>query len=228
MDHSPPGNRPVFLSASLPDELKGTRRAKALEELVAILVHGIFSSMGRIVCGGHPTVTPLIHRYAREICPSEARTQLFQLERFRGRTPPEVDDHRVFELTWVPTLGPEEHWVEKELSVMRRLMAERSGIAVFAGGRTLNNVGKREGIEEEYEAFTDAHPCSPAYLVGLLGGSALKLIREHERQHKRESNTLSDSELFFVHNSNDVDLVGGLILADLRRHLKPVPANPGE
>lgn len=54
------GGLPVFLSAALPDSLRGTPRALWLQNFVAAFVRGLLAAGGRLIFGGHPSVTPLV------------------------------------------------------------------------------------------------------------------------------------------------------------------------
>ena len=49
---------PVMLSASVPDELAGKPRAQDLVTAAMLLTHQILSANGRVVFGGHPSITP--------------------------------------------------------------------------------------------------------------------------------------------------------------------------
>src|SRR5206468_1718175 len=107
---------PVLLSASLPEELQGTHRALDLQQLLVALLRGLLTGGGRLVFGGHPSVTPLIQRIASEAGLSVPSIELYQLTRFRDEAPEEI---------YGPTFAL--HWVDAaELSTMRDEMAERS------------------------------------------------------------------------------------------------------
>lgn len=197
---------PVLLSASLPEELRGTHRALDLQQLLVALLRGLLTGGGRLVFGGHPSVTPLIHRIASEAGLNVPSIELYQLTRFRDEAPEEI---------YAPTFSL--HWVDAELSTMQEEMAKRSAAALFIGGKTSGNVGPRPGIREEYERFLSLHPEGPAYLLGLLDGEALRMIGELEEAGCREPNGLSPAELKLLHQTTDVDVAVSLVLADLRR-----------
>jgi hypothetical protein len=197
----------VLLSASLPEELRETHRALDLQQLLVALVRGLLSGGGRLVFGGHPSVTPLIHRVASQAGFAAPSIELYQLARFRETAPEEI---------YAPTFSL--HWVDAEdLSKMRDEMAVRSEAAVFVGGKTSAFSGPRPGIRDEYDRFLSVHPDGPAYLLGLLDGEALRLIGEQEDARRREPNGLSASELRLLHHTADVNLAVSLVLADLRR-----------
>jgi len=167
----------VFLSASLPDP-KDQAAAEKLEGFLYALARGILTSGGGVVFGGHPSVTPLLARFAKEARLPPGRIHLFQLERFRGGEPPEVQllvdlGQRV---DWVPPRfgldNTSEASFQADLEEMRRLMVNAAAdAAVFVGGKTADNVGGYPGIRMEHELFTRANPAAPTYVGGgLLGG----------------------------------------------------------
>lgn len=198
---------PVCLSASLPEELRGTPRALDLQQLLVALLRGLLAGGGRLVFGGHPSVTPLIHRVASEAGFPTPSVELYQLTRFRAEAPQEI---------YAPTFLL--HWIDsQDLAPMREEMARISAAALFVGGKTHGYIGPRPGIRDEYERFLAHHPEGPAYLLGLLEGEARCLIREMERAGQREPNRLSPAELEILHHTPDVDLAVSLVLADLRR-----------
>src|SRR5262245_58535898 len=162
----------VFLSGSIPDQPNEPERQvaeKILMEFLCELTRGVITSGGNILFGGHPTVTPVLHRLSGKVNPEGGKLHLFQLERFRDQAPPEVNDTHVFpQVRWIPRKGAEEHHVAEELQEMRREMASRADAAVFAGGRTARAVGGVPGIRMEHDYFLAAHPQGPAYLTGLL------------------------------------------------------------
>ena len=118
-------------------------------------------------------------------------------------------------MTWFPELAG---GVRAELEDMRRAMAERSQAAVFSGGRTKSFLGTKPGIQQEYEIFRDVHANKPGsvYLVGILGGATLDLIKKIEADAP-EPNSLGPNALIAVRQSDNPDLVCGLIIADLMK-----------
>jgi hypothetical protein len=213
-EHSGFEGIPVLLSAALPEELRGTHRALDLQQLLVALLRGLLTGGGRLVFGGHPSVTPLIHRIASEAGFSVPSIELYQLTRFREEAPEEI---------YAPTFSL--HWVDAaELSTMRDEMAERSAAALFVGGKTSGYTGPRPGIRDEYERFLAFHPQGPVYLLGLLDGEALRMIHEMEEAGQREPNGLSPAELRLLHQTTDVDVAVSLVLTDLRRVFGVSPA----
>ncbi len=76
---------PVFLSASLPEALRRTPRALDLQFFLVAFVRGLLAAGGRLIFGGHPSVTPLVQRVASDF--GDHKVDLFQLSRFRETAP---------------------------------------------------------------------------------------------------------------------------------------------
>ncbi len=205
---------PVFLSASLPDELAGSPGARELYNAIGLLTHEVVAAGGRIVFGGHPSITPLVREAVKQLGKRDV-VDLYQLRRFEESAPEEIHDDGVFsEIHWIETDGDD---IDAELARMRDRMAEAARAAVFAGGKTTDHYGKTPGIRDEYQRFVARHPEGPVYLVGLLGGETLKLIEEMEAGEAAARNGLSDKERRVIHHSTSVDLVTSLIVGDLAR-----------
>jgi len=88
-------NVSVFLSASLPEDLVNTPRAQDLFDLLVTLGGDILSAGGTLLFGGHPSVTPLIHRLAKDSGEGDWSVRLFQADQFRGIAPKQVFDASV-------------------------------------------------------------------------------------------------------------------------------------
>jgi len=78
---------PVLLSASAPDELAGTSETLRVCDYVVAIVEALFDRGLHLVFGGHPTITPLVHRAARTRGADKPPIDLFQPERFRAHHP---------------------------------------------------------------------------------------------------------------------------------------------
>ncbi len=206
---------PVLLSASVPDEIARTPEAQRVYELVAALVRALFDQGARLVFGGHPTITPLVHRLARERGTPPAM-DLFQLERFRADAVPETFDASVF---------PHVHWfgdpkadTAQDLASLRDPMVHLAQAAIFVGGKTLGYRGAKPGIRDEYERFRAQHPDAPVYLVGAAGGETARLIADAAQDPSGtdwERNGLHGEARHVLHASQDPSLVAALIARDL-------------
>src|SRR6185369_17648682 len=121
---------PVMLSASLPQNLVGTSRAQELLDIIVAMVGGVLSANGTLVFGGHPSVTPLVHRVPRSFSFKDPKVKLFQLRRFQKDVPNEVYDDGVFgKVVWV---GSEYDFTsDQDLADMREEMAKVARAAIF-------------------------------------------------------------------------------------------------
>jgi len=206
---------PVLLSASVPDEIARTPEAQRVYELVAALVRALFDQGARLVFGGHPTITPLVHRLARERSAPPA-IELFQLERFRPQAPPEASDAAVFgQVHWV---GDPAADLTADLASLRDPMVQLAAAAIFVGGKTTGFGGAKPGIRDEYERFRAQHPNAPVYLIGAAGGETARLIEDAAQDPSGadwEQNGLHGEALHVLHASQDPSLVAALIARDL-------------
>lgn len=213
----------VFLSASIPDELNNTFRGQELFPVVAMLTEEILRLGGRLVFGGHPTITPLVWRSARDLLRSLSinpqtmsdRIELHQLRRFDAVKPREAADQQVF-----PTI----HWygrpdksgdINEELREMREAMTQIANAAIFIGGKLQAAHGSLPGIRDEFNRFTRNHPEAPFYLTGLLEGESARLIKEVEAGSIHEVNGLNDIERQYLHHETLVEFIVSLIIKDL-------------
>lgn len=214
---------PVFLSASLPAELAGTSRAQSLFDFLAIFVSGLFASNGNIIFGGHPSITPIIYRLAVNYGTLAPKISLFQLARFRYDAPSEVMDKNIFqEVNWIGSEKDDNESLQKSLDEMRMRMVSQAQAGVFLGGNTTGYYGNKPGIIAEYEHFLNQHSNGPAYLIGLLGGGTLNLIKANEDSGMMEPNSLNTNELRAIHHNNNIDLISSVVLTDLVRNLKQI------
>jgi hypothetical protein len=208
----------VFLSASVPDELAGAAGAQRVYDLLASVVRALFAVGAELVFGGHPTITPLVHRLAREHAGAPPRIALYQLERFRTDAPPETHDEAVFgPVHWVGNPAAE---MADDLAALRVPMVERARAAVFIAGKTAGFRGARPGIREEYERFRARHPAAPVYLMGGAGGETARIIADAEADGADwELNGLDPPARELLHRADDPALVAALIGRDLPGHM---------
>jgi hypothetical protein len=181
----------VMVSASMPDEFKGSMQAQDSLSALILLAGKIITAGGRIVFGGHPTITPVI-RQAANLAESDAGyVQLYQLERFRDKAPEDIRDKRVFgDIHWFGTPDGSGD-IDLELGEMRDAMCEASDAAVFIGGKTSGSVGKKLGIRDEYERFLKRRPTGPVYLLGFMECVTANIISDVASGKLQEPNKLS-------------------------------------
>jgi hypothetical protein len=178
-------------------------------------VRSLLGAGATLVFGGHPTITPLVHRAAKALGERKPPISLYQLERFRGQEPPETKDTTIFD---------DVHWVgDRNLDINADLvnlcdpMIAQAKAAVFVGGKTTGFKGGKPGIRDEYERFRASHPGNPVYLVGHLDGETAKLITEVAAGKDLERNGLATEAREEVHESDDENIVAALIVRDLQR-----------
>ena len=177
----------VFLSASFPSGERGEKfqpyDAAAVADAVAAVVRAIFAMDGRVVFGGHPTITPLVLMVGGEFKLKE-RVDIFQSKLFEDKITPETKmliDSGIGCLhwtrrcetpvgSWSPALMRKEI-LDGSLALMREEMLNsirRSAVAaVFVGGM--------EGISEEYEYCKKLLPQVPKIPIAGPGGAAAQL-----------------------------------------------------
>lgn len=208
---------PVMLSASIPDSLRGTPRAQDLYSALVEFVRRILEADGRLVFGGHPMITPLVHRAAVAAGSQRPAIDLYQLRCFEKQAPSEVWDRDVFgEIRWCGAADGESP-TPGDFAEMRQAMVRAAQAAVFIGGKTEGYLGDKPGIRDEYERFMHHHADGPVYLVGLLGGETVNIIRDVTEGRATEPNGLSAEERRVVHGSDSIGLIASLILTDLGR-----------
>lgn len=179
--------RHVFLSASFPSGERGEKfqpyDAAAVADAVAAVVRAIFAMDGRVVFGGHPTITPLVLMIGSEFKLKE-RVDIFQSKLFEDKITPETRmliDSGIGCLHWtrrceIPVASRSPALMQKEilngsLALMREEMLNSirrsAAAAVFVGGM--------EGISEEYKYCKKMLPQVPKIPIAGPGGAAAQL-----------------------------------------------------
>jgi len=170
-----------------------------------------------LVFGGHPSITPLIHRAAAVVGRGADAITLYQSVDFRDEIPAEVLDTEAFpDVRWVgkPGMG-----IAENLTTLRKAMAKNSDAAILIGGRTTTNLTPVPGLQEEFRRFLDCHPNGPVYLLGLMGGEARRLAEQVERGELTEPNGLDRTTRHEVHFGHNLDFIGPVIAADMASQL---------
>lgn len=163
----------IFISASFPSGERGRQfepyDAAGIADAVTALLRAVFVANGRVVSGGHPTITPLILLVAAEYGQHET-VDIYQSRWFDGAIPEE-------------TLRLEKggygriNWTEKgnslndSLTVLRQEMVEatRPVLAAFIGGM--------EGLFEEWDIVGALLPECVRVPFGGTGGASADLAR---------------------------------------------------
>lgn len=176
-------DRYVFLSASYP-----TRRYRDLADsqeiaaAVKALLATVFHANGKILFGGHPSISPLVLMMAREFG-ERGRICIYQSEVFDGSLSEAT--LRLRDEGFGDIVSTEADWTErpvppnpnpkdfpKSLTIMREQMLSpltNPAAAVFIGGDT--------GLFEEQTLFSVNIQGAPIYAVGAPGGAAREIAQ---------------------------------------------------
>jgi hypothetical protein len=132
------------------------------------MVAAVFAADGRLVFGGHPTITPLVLRMAADHGARNA-VVVYQSEDFRDSI---TEPTRALEQSGVGTIVFTRRGagLPQSLELMRRAMIEGNpdlAGAVFVGGM--------EGITDEYAVVGELRPGVARLPVTAPGGAAARL-----------------------------------------------------
>lgn len=170
MSDEPPA---VFLSASFPQPGRAENFAPsdpaALADAVTAVARAVLHRDARLICGGHPTITPLLLYVASEYG-WHHQLIVYQSERFRDLVPDEtwrLSQNGYGELRFTPTVGE----IGEDLHVMRQeaFTTDDYRGAVFIGGM--------EGIIDEHNLFAELQPEAHRFGLSGPGGAAAELPR---------------------------------------------------
>lgn len=172
----------IFLSASFPQEdrdkkyFEGTYPLEITNAVVAV-TKAIFNQKGRIIFGGHPTISPLILSIGTDFLTFFKNSDLplvyiYQSRYFEHEVSEytlELVDKKIGEIRWVESVNDDR---EDSLHLMRkRMLEETSPVAgIFIGGM--------KGIIDEFNLFTEILPEIPAYPLGATGGATRQLFEQ--------------------------------------------------
>ncbi len=196
----------VFLSAAMPSDPEERALAdRTLYPFVVSLTQALIPLGVTLVFGGHPSVTPLVHKAVVDQVGDEAGgIELHQARLWQDSTAlrAEVREGPLFhKARWH---GDAKGSIAENIRALRDGMIEGSlTAAVFVGGKTHDFKGPRPGIVDEYERFVKACPERPAFRLGLAGGAARTLPRGDGLLER------------FLMGTTDPDLAVGLIVAEL-------------
>lgn len=188
------GGDVTFLSASVPYRKPWTDGSQPIEieEAIISVARAVFARKGRLLFGGHPSVSPLVSAVAGEYYPADpARMQrpvvTFQSRFFEGSLPNETTE--LFTMGWSDI-----EWTERgetrelSLALMRDLMLPQPGVPLVAFERNdlafplaMIAIGGMEGIRDEAAVFlsrqqTWGGPRRRVFSFKSVGGAAARLI----------------------------------------------------
>lgn len=182
--------RAVFLSASVP---LPSRDAKYFDTADVVAIRDSVRALatvvvpkGRLVFGGHPAITPLIRLLIRETGSNvNSHFVLFQSSFFKREFPKETED---FERVVVVAAVTGDR--EASLSKMRMEMirSEDFSAGVFIGGM--------EGVEAEWNLFSEIHPNRPKFPIASTGAAARILYERFKVERPELLSELTYLSLF--------------------------------
>jgi hypothetical protein len=169
----------IFLSASFPSGDRSTQDVEArpgdVADAVVAIVRGVLTGRGRLVLGGHPTISPLVLKVASEYSALDpSRVTIYQSRLFAPLVTDEtlrLEREGYGSIRWteaVPGDSPE-HGLERlaSLEVMRiAMLHEVKPVAAFFVG------GMEEGTTLEYTLVRDLLPRCTIFCIAGPGGAA--------------------------------------------------------
>jgi hypothetical protein len=184
----------LLLSASVPSDKRDERFTKIknaqiqIEEAVIGLSRNIFQSGGKIIFGGHPSISPLVALVATEFSLNKEienvdRSQstskqitIFQSKAYKAVIPEETTslfNLGYSDIIWTDAKNGEEFnpRIQKTSQCTRSLKFMR--IEMMKGEiDALVCVGGMEGVEEEFKLFRELHPAKPIFVLKSTGGAS--------------------------------------------------------
>ena len=161
----------VFLSASFPSGERGRKfepySAHAISDAVSAVVRAVLRSEGKLLFGGHPTITPMVLLIGCEF-EVQGAVDIFQSKWFEGDITEET--HRLAD----SGVG-EIHWTEKKDTLPNSLETMRNEMFNFVQPAGAVFVGGMEGIPLEYEMLGRRWPDVPRVPLAGPGGAAADL-----------------------------------------------------
>lgn len=181
-------NKTIFLSSSFPQSERDERYFKTANPLeitdaVIAVARAVFSRKGKLVFGGHPTISPLILSVGEEFISFFEEAYLpivyiYQSKYFKtviSEYTKKLIEKRIGDkIRWTPAVDNDR---EKSLALMRgKMLDDTDPIAgIFIGGM--------EGVEDEFKLFTSFFENRPVYCIGSVGGAS-KILAERILKNK--------------------------------------------
>jgi hypothetical protein len=213
----------IFLSASKPSRNLEVFRLShrengtsvEIEEAVVSLARAVFSNQGRLVFGGHPSISPLVASVAaeyfppRHIPPGQEPVWIYQSEAFRKVIPRSTQ--RLEELGYARI-----HWIDKEnneefsfasagkeqcLESLRRMREEMIDLKPGKDQPFIPSqpppvamvaIGGMEGVIREARLFLEKTP-GRVYVLGTTAGAAANLTANLQNNLGNEKTRLKIS-----------------------------------
>jgi hypothetical protein len=197
LDADRPGvlhGRTIFLSASVPTRSPFERKPDApfqVEQAVVSLVRAVFAEGGRLVFGGHPSISPLVSSIAGEYFPARPGANdaspilIFQSRAYDGFLPGDTSEMQQFgfaRIIWVDAVDGErfnpelrgQRQCEHSLARMRLTMIESTVPTAMVA------IGGMDGVLNEAQLFGQQSRPGPlvVFAVGATGGAAELLAKK--------------------------------------------------
>jgi hypothetical protein len=197
----------IILSASVPsgkrsekyqqDFVKIKNAQIQIEEAIVGLSRNIFQKKGRIIFGGHPSISPLVAMVAGEFHNRQNDSEdtsrnenqqkpivIFQSRAYEAVIPADTTNllnQGDSAVVWTEAVNGEAFDKAKagqeqctgSLALMRRHMMEKNADALVC-------MGGMEGVEREFDLFSKMHPDKPIYILETTGGAS-RILAERAR-----------------------------------------------
>jgi len=195
----------ILMSASIPTQERSAEFRKIpnaqiqIEQAVIALARNVFQAGGRMVFGGHPSISPLVLMVATEYnldkgieSPDRNQSQAKPIVIYQSNAFKDVISDKTYELfnlgyaeiEWTEAFEDEKcnpsikgtTQCEKSLTLMReKMMTENPAALVCIGGM--------EGVVEEFNLFRAKYPYKPVYLFEPTGGASRNLAEEYRNSN---------------------------------------------
>lgn len=170
----------IFLSASVPiesrrDEFSGPIDVLAIRDAIVAFTKVCVENELPFYFGGHPAITPLVYKVARQYTDVQPLIKIYQSSYFKGQTPKEVE---FFDnICWTEIVNGN---MKESVEAMRIKMFKDNPTecAVFIGGM--------KGIIDEVNKIRDIYPLVKILPIASTGGASFDLYHNMN---------LSDEEL---------------------------------
>ncbi|MHA1370262.1 MAG: hypothetical protein ACTSRA_11170 [Promethearchaeota archaeon] len=195
----------VFLSTSIPSkkmDLEITRGGNLgdIREILCEIIQIILLNNSAIICGGHPSITPIMLSIVRNLKGKlssnlQPMIYIYQSRFFQDQVPLEtiqIEKEGIGRIIWTPA----GETLEESLIIMRdRMLSEmRIDAAIFIGGM--------DGVKIEYEMFKQYYPDQPCYIIVFVGGASRNILKELKKKLGRDKKEIPQENGF--HSSMDV------------------------
>lgn len=183
----------VFLSASFPASERGaeyyqTARPFEITGATIAATRAIFGASGKLVFGGHPTISPLILSVGRDFSldfPEQdwPFIHIYQSQLYKDEVPEEtlqLEKEGFGKIHWIPAVDRD---TGKSLRLMRTEMLKTKPIAgIFVGG--MEGVYSVSAGESEFSLFKAICKGRPIYPIGAPGGASQLLLNRILRKEE--------------------------------------------